>query len=236
MLTTRLDRRLAEILGCPRGEARRLIEGGWVSLDGAVVEQPQLQVSLDAVLQVAEQATDARLERASMLLNKPAGTPAHALSALVTPETRSPLDAGGTRALQRHFHGLQLGSSLPAEDSGLVVVSQDPRILDYLQQTMFRLEQEFLVEVRGERALWDVGRLQAGLQDGNRPQQPCRISWQSEQRLRFAGKGLSPRLLRQACAAASMEVVSIRRLRIGRAALGPLAPGHWRYVGSEERF
>jgi len=236
MPTTRLDRRLAELLGCPRGEARRLIEGGWVSLDGVVVEQPQLQVGLDAAPQVAEQASDSRLERASMLLNKPAGTPAHALCAQVTPDTRSTLDAGGTRILQRHFHGLQLGASLPAEDSGLVVVSQDPRILAYLQQTLPRLEQEFLVDVRGERALWDVGRLQAGLQDGGRPQPPCRISWQSEQRLRFAGKGLSPRLLRQACAAANMQVVGIRRLRIGRVALGPLAAGQWRYAGSDERF
>ncbi|PSD29659.1 RNA-binding protein, partial [Stenotrophomonas maltophilia] len=26
------------------------------------------------------------------------------------------------------------------------------------------------------------------------------------------------------------------RLRIGRVALGPLPPGQWRYLGSDERF
>lgn len=235
MSTTRLDRRLAELLGCPRGEARRLIEGGWVSLDGQVIEQPQLQVPLDAQPQVDSDGTDAKPERVSMLLHKPAGMAASALCALVTPQTRSPLDAGATRPLQRHFHGLQLAASLPADDSGVVVVSQDPRILGHLQQ-LARLEQEFLVEVRGERAMWDLARLQRGLQAEGRPLHGCRISWQNEQRLRFAGKGLSPRVLREACASAEMQVVAIRRLRIGSIALGPLAPGHWRYVGSDERF
>ncbi len=236
MPTVRLDKRLAQQLDCPRGEARRLIEGGWVSLHGQVLEQPQYQVEPDVVLEVNEQANDSRAERVSMLLHKPAGTAASALCALVTPASRSPLDASGTRELQRHFHGLQLAASLPAEDSGIVVVSQDPRTLAHLQQQVSRIEQEFLVEVSGEHSLWDLARVQRGLVDGTRPITGCRISWQNEVRLRFAGKGLTPRILRTACVGAAMDVVSVRRLRIGRVALGPLAPGHWRYVGSDERF
>ncbi|MBO8042335.1 RNA-binding protein, partial [Pseudomonas aeruginosa] len=37
----RLDKRLSALLGIPRGEARRYIEGGWVTVNGDVVEQPQ---------------------------------------------------------------------------------------------------------------------------------------------------------------------------------------------------
>jgi len=33
-----------------------------------------------------------------------------------------------------------------------------------------------------------------------------------------------------------MQVVGIRRLRIGRVSLGKLAPGSWRYLASDERF
>ncbi len=235
MLPIRLDKRLAELLGCPRGEARRYIEGGWVRVDGEVVEQPQAAVTTQSI-EVDPAARDERAERVSMLLQKPSGMPADALCAQVTPASRSPLDASGMRPLQRHFHGLQLAASLPAQDSGLVVVSQDPRILAHLQQQLSRTEQEFLVDVQGERALWDIARLQAGLQENGRTLGGCRISWQSEQRLRFAGKGLHPRMLRDACTGASMQVVGIRRLRIGRVALGPLLPGQWRYMGVDERF
>ncbi len=236
MTAIRLDKRLAAQLGCARGEARRYVEGGWVKVDGEVVEQPQRLVEESSVVEVASEAEDVRSERVSMLLNKPAGIAAAELCALVTPGSHSALDANAIRPLQRHFHGLQLAASLPADDSGLVVVSQDPRILAHLQQQLSRTEQEFLVEVRGERSTWDIGKLQNGLRDEHVQLPTCKISWQSEQRLRYAGKGLHPRLLRNSCAAAGFELVSIRRLRIGRVALGPLAPGQWRYLGSDEQF
>lgn len=235
MLPIRLDKRLAELLGCPRGEARRYIEGGWVRVDGVVVEQPQAPVSGE-VVELDPDARDERTGRVSMLLHKPAGVPAEALCAMVTPASRSALDASGLRGLQRHFHGLQLAAALPAHDSGLVVTSQDPRMIAHLQQQLSRTEQEFLVDVQGQRALWDLARLQAGLRENGRAVVGCRISWQSEQRLRFAGKGLHPRMLREACAGAAMQVIGIRRLRIGRIALGPLPPGSWRYLGADERF
>ena len=38
---TRLDRRLVELVGCSRGEAAKYIEGGWVRVDGEVVDAPQ---------------------------------------------------------------------------------------------------------------------------------------------------------------------------------------------------
>ena len=69
----RLDKHVAAVFGCSRGEAQQYIEGGWVSVDGVVVEEPQApitgqQVSLaaDAVLGQAEPAT--------LLLNKPSAS------------------------------------------------------------------------------------------------------------------------------------------------------------------
>ncbi len=56
----RLDKRLSALLGIPRGEARRYIEGGWVTVNGEVVEQPQRPVDDSAVIVVAEQASDER--------------------------------------------------------------------------------------------------------------------------------------------------------------------------------
>ena len=80
----RLDKHVAAVFGCSRGEAQQYIEGGWVSVDGVVVEEPQApitgqQVSLaaDAVLGQAKPAT--------LLLNKPAGMSCEAAVALATP-------------------------------------------------------------------------------------------------------------------------------------------------------
>ncbi|HAV72441.1 MAG TPA: hypothetical protein DCX91_11220, partial [Stenotrophomonas sp.] len=65
---------------------------------------------------------------------------------------------------------------------------------------------------------------------------PCKVSWQNETRLRFAIKPVHPGQLRDMCRQVGLEVVSIRRLRIGRVAMGKLVPGQWRYLAPDERF
>jgi len=42
--SVRLAKRLAESMPCSRGEAERYIAGGWVTVDGAVVEEPGARV------------------------------------------------------------------------------------------------------------------------------------------------------------------------------------------------
>ncbi len=231
----RLDKRLTQLLGCSRGDAQRYIEGGWVTVDGNVVEQPQALVTEELVA-LREHAEAGRTASVSMLLHKPAGMRADQLCALVTPGSRSDLDATGVNLLQRHFHGLQLGMALSAEDSGMVVVSQDGRMLSFLKDRSPTLEQEYVVEVSGELAPYGLARLAHGLSYRGRALPPCKVSWQSEARLRFAIKPVQPGQLRDMCTQVGLQVVGIRRLRIGRVAMGKLAPGQWRYLAPDERF
>jgi 23S rRNA pseudouridine2604 synthase len=41
----RLSKRLIELVGCSRREAELFIEGGWVTVDGEVIDEPQFKVS-----------------------------------------------------------------------------------------------------------------------------------------------------------------------------------------------
>jgi 23S rRNA pseudouridine2604 synthase len=72
------------------------------------------------------------------------------------------------------------------------------------------------------------------------------VSWQNETRLRFAIKDVRNGQLRDMCAQVGLEVVSIRRLRIGRIPIGrttfkqgpegAMPPGQWRYLPVGEKF
>ena len=236
----RLARRVAALARCPRREAEQYIKGGWVRVDGVVVEDPALAVRDESVVELDPDARLDAVEPATVLLHRPAGLDATrdpaALAALVRPDTRWSDDPSGVRSLQRHFHRLTPLVPLDAEASGLVVLSQDGRVWRRLTEDLQGIEQEFVVEVAGVIAPYGLARLRHGLSYRGRALPPCQVSWQNEVRLRFALKGVQPGQLRDVCRQVGLEVVAIRRLRIGRVSLAKMPVGAWRYLPVGERF
>lgn len=236
---TRLSKRVAELLGCSRADAESYIEGGWVRVDGQVVETPQRMVT-DERVELDPEATLEAPEPATMLLHKPVGWDAiegrKPASALVTPESRWADDPTGMRLLQRHFNRLTPLVPLDSDASGLMVLTQDGRVWRRLTEDVDQIEQEFVVEVDGDIAPYGLRRLNHGLRYRGRELPPCKVSWQNEIRLRFAIKAVQPGQLRDMCAQVGLQVVAIRRIRIGKIPLGKMPVGAWRYLPVGERF
>ncbi len=235
----RLAKRVAALAQCSRSEAEEYIRNGWVSVDGCVVEDPAQRVSDETVvLDPASQREP--VEPATVLLHKPAGHDAisgpRPAADLVQAATRWPEDPSGVRLLQRHSHRLTPLVPLDAEASGLMVLTQDGRIWRRLTEDLDEIEQEYIVEVGGEIAPWGLSRLNHGLHYAGRALPPCKVSWQNEIRLRFALKGVQGGQLRDMCAQVGLDVVAIRRTRIGRIPLAKLPVGMWRYLPAGERF
>lgn len=230
--TERLDKRLARQLDCARGQARQWIENGWVRVDGQVIEQPQAQISAGQQVVVDEHADQQKVEMATMVLHQPAGMAVDALAEAVRADSQRSDDPSGVRRLQRHFQHLRVALPLPPYASGLVIVSQDGRVLSHLASHGLEVEHEYLVEVSGQASTWTVGKIQAAL----RGAQAVKISWQSEQRLRVVGKRLDPAVLRHACQENGLAVQAMRRLRIGRVGLNKLPAGQWHYLPAGTRF
>jgi 23S rRNA pseudouridine2604 synthase len=235
----RLAKRVAELAHCSRSEAEQYVEGGWVSVDGLVVEEPQRQVT-DERVEIDPAAKLERSEPATMLLHKPAGVDAisgpNPAAALVSPATRWPDDPTGVRLLRRHFHRLTPLVPLDRDASGLMVLTQDGRVWRRLTEDGDEIEQEFVVEVSGEIAPYGLRRLNHGLSYGGRALPPCKVSWQNEIRLRFAIKGVQGGQLRDMCAQVGLGVIATRRLRIGKVSLAKMPEGTWRYLPVGERF
>ncbi|MGY1530176.1 rRNA pseudouridine synthase [Luteimonas sp. A649] len=235
----RLARRVIEMTQCSRTDAEQYIKGGWVSVDGQVVEDPAFRVTTETVV-VDPAAQLAAAEPATILLHKPAGydaiTGPKPADTLVQPDSRWSEDPSGVRLLQRHFHRLTPLMPLDAEASGLMVLTQDGRVWRRLSEDRDDIEQEFVVEVDGEIAPYGLQRLSHGMSYSGRPLPPCKVSWQNEIRLRFAIKGVQGGQLRHMCAQVGLDVVAIRRIRIGKVPLTKMPVGAWRYLPAGERF
>lgn len=235
----RLSKHLANLTQCSRSEAEQYIMGGWVCVDGRVVEDPAHPVSSEVVtLNPAAQLEP--VEPATILLHKPVGfdtiSGPKPAAELVRAATRWPDDPSGVRLLKRHFNRLTPLVSLDAEASGLMVLTQDGRVWRRLTEDGDQIEQEYVVEVSGNIAPYGLHKLKHGLHYGGRALEPCKVSWQNEIRLRFAIKGAQGGQLCDMCAQVGLQVVAIRRIRIGKIALAKMPVGTWRYLPVAKRF
>lgn len=231
----RLAKRLAELISCSRREAELYIAGGWVKVDGQVVELPQFMVTEQKV-ELDPAARAVPVEPVTLLLHQPLGLDDEAVAALLGAESRAADDHSHVRMLQQHF--VRLTPCLPLEPnaSGLAVFTQDFRVSRKLVDGAATVEQEYVAEVSG--ALSDEGLqlLNHGLTYNGKPLPPAKVSRQSETRLRFALKGVQRGQLAFMCERVGLQVLSLRRLRIGRLSMGKLPVGQWRYLAGYEKF
>lgn len=231
----RLAKRIAALVPCSRREAEMYVEGGWVRVDGVVVEKPQFKV-LDQRIEIDPDARLTPPEPASMVLHKPAGLPMDATRGLIRVESHWAEDASGLRVLHRHFARLEPAVAMPDLASGLMVFTQDWRVKRRLQEDLERIEQEWVVEVTGELAPYGLALLNHGLVFDNYALPPIKVSWQNERHLRFALKRISPETVVRMCEAVGLTVLGMKRLRLGRISMGRLEPGQWRYLPTTDRF
>ncbi len=246
----RLSKHVAHLMHCSRREAEQYIEGGWVSVNGKVVEEPMARV-LDQTVMVDPHASLMALTDVTLLLHKPAGfeamaapgeagkrvKPAHQL---LLPANHWVQDPSGMRLLKHHFAKLTACVPLEVAATGLVVFTQDWRVLRKLTEDAAVMEHELVVEVAGVVAPEVLQRLNAGLTTDGHPLPPVKVSINSTSdtstRLRVALKGTHPGLMAYLCERVGRQIKSIKRQRVGRVALSNLPEGQWRYLQDGERF
>lgn len=244
----RLAKHLAHMLNCSRSQAEQYIEGGWVRVDGVVIEEPQHRV-LNQSVELDPEASLLELVPVTLLLNKPPGYTAaldagvnHADSSvlqLLVATNQTPDDRSGIRPLKKHFSALTLATPLATPASGLVVLTQDWRVARKLKEDAVVMEHEVIVDVGGTLVpggLQRLNRIDHGFTFNGVLLPPAKVSWQNEARLRFALKGERPGQLAFMCESVGLEVLAMKRIRVGRVPLSNLQAGQWRYLQPHERF
>jgi 23S rRNA pseudouridine2604 synthase len=252
----RLAKRVAAMVPCSRSEAEQYIEGGWVKVNDQVVEEPQFRIQ-NQTITIDPDASLLELNSITILLHKPAdwvdGTE-ESLSKLNRATRRAPFDdartllvaakhmakdPSGIRMLQRHFKALTAAVPLENAASGLIVFTQDWRVERKLTEDMGSMEHEIIVDVQGEVAPQALHLLNRTLDsDENLPHAKVSINSNTPERskLRFAIKGAHRGLIAYLCERAKLEILDMRRIRLGRVAVSDLPVGQWRYLAPHEKF
>lgn len=246
----RLSKRVAQLLDCSRREAECYIENGAVQVDGQMVQIVGQRVLAHQQIAIAPGARPEPVPPVTLLVHKPAGwafadgaRPVRGAQGnaweLLTPERWSQGDAPAPlKLLLKHFQGQQPLLVLPVAASGLCVLSQEPRTIRKLTDDALYLEQEVIAQVQGRAGMDPEGlqRLCDGTAIAGKRLPRIKVSWQNEERLRFALQGIFAHEVQAMCHGVGLQLVGLKRLRIGRIPLGALPEGHWRYLQPWERF
>jgi 23S rRNA pseudouridine2604 synthase len=229
-----------------RREADEWIEAGWVRVDGAQAVLGQ-RAQPDARIDIDPRARQEQMQRLTVLLHKPVGYVSgqaedgyQPASVLVTRENRWSEDRAPLPPRPSALRGLAPAGRLDIDSTGLLVLTQDGRIARLLIGEDSRVEKEYLVRVRhrhpGPLPPEGLERLRHGLVLDGVALKPARVSWANEDQLRMVLREGRKRQIRRMCELVGLDVVGLKRVRIGSVVLGALPPGQWRLLGVHERF
>jgi len=239
----RLSKLMAERGLCSRREADVWIERGWVSVNGDVVRTLGTRVEPSCLITVSSEARQSQAKFATVIMHKPIGyvsgqaedghLPA---SVLFTAYNHWEQDPSGKEFSPREHLGLAPAGRLDIDSTGLLILTQDGRIARALIGEDSQVEKEYLVRVEGKLDEGGLQRLRHGLSLDGKALKPAIVRWQNEDQLSFVLREGRKRQIRRMCEMVGLQVVGLKRVRMGPILLGALPLGQWRYLSEQETF
>lgn len=234
---------------CSRREADDFIRKGLVRVNGETVSTLGIRVSSEAEITLARSAQRQKSRQVTVLLHKPIGYVSGYTQGRDRDDRRHPAAASLVIAAN-HYRGdpertvpdarqrsqLAPAGRLDIDSHGLLVLTQDGRIARRLIAPDSDIEKEYLVKVRGTLSRAVLRQLHHGLVLDGRELKPARIDKLDENLMRMVLREGRKRQIRRMCQAVSLEVVSLKRTRIGGVRLGGLPRGQWRHLRPDESF
>ncbi|MEX3814615.1 pseudouridine synthase [Paraburkholderia sp. BR13439] len=248
----RLSKLMSKLGLCSRREADEWIEKGWVMVDGERVDTLGTKVFPDQRIDIDPAAEAFQSSQVTVIVHKPVGLVSGQAEdgyqpaiTLVTPENRWEGDHSGIRFSVSHLRQLAPAGRLDIDSTGLLVLTQDGRIAKQLIGGHSDVDKEYLVRVAYGDHTVDVeshfpaeklALLRHGLSLDDVALKPAQVSWQNGEQLRFVLREGKKRQIRRMCELVGLEVVGLKRVRMGNVMLGALPPGQWRYLSEDESF
>ena len=240
--TVRLSKLMAQRGMCSRREADDLIARGLVKVEGVVMNQLGQKVEPGSRIEILGQGRRELGDKVTILINKPKGfvssQPEDGYRAAVELVTgANQFEVEDKPFLFNFLRGLAPAGRLDIDSQGLLVMTQDGVVAKKLIGENSNVEKEYIVRVGGVLSDADLGRLSDGsLVIEGRRLRPARVEWVNEDQLRFILREGMKRQIRKMCEAVGLQVLGLKRVRIGKITLGRLPEGQWRLLKRGEFF
>lgn len=222
----RLNQYIASCGICSRREADRLIQAGEVTVDGRAAV-PGMSVDGSEAVAVRGKRLSAPEEPVVVAWYKPVG---------VTCTASDPHAQKTIRDVFRYPVRLTYAGRLDRDSEGLLLMTNDGRLIDAMMRGANGHEKEYIVRVRRRISDAELHRMEKGirLKELDQTTRPCTVERLGERTFAIIlTQGLN-RQIRRMCRSLGHEVSFLKRIRVLNIRLGGLKPGQQRRVTGQE--
>ncbi|HAZ13656.1 MAG: hypothetical protein A2X86_16240 [Bdellovibrionales bacterium GWA2_49_15] len=225
-----LERALSKLGIASRSQAREWITQGRLRVNGIVQKNPEFLVTPEKAKFELDDQPIGKIEALVLVLHKP--------KSIIT----SRADEKGRATVfslikEVHAHLSAVGR-LDFATSGLLLLTNDTRLADWLTDPKNAIVRTYLVTVRGRVTEEELGKLISGIRDQDEFLQvneaTLRKSSERESHLTVELTEGKNREIRRIFLALGHEVTSLKRVAFGGLTLGELQSGEYRVVSLEE--
>lgn len=213
-----------------RRKAEALISAGRVTVNGEVASLGDSASPMDEVLLDRHPVT-LPADHTYLALNKPADY-------LTTLKDEPGRDRLTIRHLMPDVPGLVPVGRLDAATSGLLLLTNDGQLAHHITHPSSEIEKQYRLTVKSPVPQTSLDALAAGpnLEDGKMlpPELAHLTRGPHETSFDLIIHEGRNRIIRRACRAVGLELIALKRVRIGPITLGDLAEGQYRTLGDEE--
>lgn len=243
----RLSKLMSERGLCSRREADELISKGQVYVNGVKISELGTKVTRDVRISLESEAMAAQKKIITVILNKPVGyvsnLPERSYKQALDLITGDRFFGDAENELPREFwrqiedapKNLSVVGRLDIESQGLLILTHDGRLVKSIIGEDSEVEKEYIVRVRGDLTDHGLKLLNHGLEIDGEPLKEAQVDWINEDQLRFILREGKKRQIRKMCEMVGLDVVGLKRVRIGSLTLGSLPEGKWRTMSDAEK-
>ncbi len=221
----RLNKYLSEAGVCSRREADRLIEAGYVLVNGQIAQMGQKVSESDAV-EVNGKVVCSKPEATLLLLNKPVGI-------VCTAEKKEKQNIVDFVSYPTRLYPV---GRLDKDSRGLILMTNQGDLVNRIMRSRYEHEKEYIVRTDREVTAEFVKNMAGGvyLKELDQTTRPCFVEKLSKFRFRIVlTQGLN-RQIRRMCDEFGYHVMDLQRVRIMNLKIDGIKEGEYREITSDE--
>ena len=226
-----LERALSKLGFASRTEAKALIESGRVKVHGSLEKDPKRMVNPDTSHIVVDGQKAEKAESRLFLFHKPKGV----VTTKRDPEGRKTI----YDFLPPELHSFHSVGRLDMHTTGLLLITNDTKLSNYLTDPNSEIPRSYVVDVRGEVSDESLLQMEKGVEDEGEILKAlsAEIIKRSgkESRLKLILCEGKNREIRRLCQNLGHEVVGLKRISFGEYELAQLKPGDLQEVKSTKK-